>query len=104
MIHALLQSSSIKIREFACVLRTIVSCFPGNTFGPLHYRYLELDKIQAVKSRKGNYEKPMSLSSLARHDLQWWVNNITTMYAHITHKPISLELTTDASNSGWGAA
>ena len=47
----------------------------------------------------------MALGHKARDDLYWWLNNIQNMYAPIQKKPITKQMTTDASkNKGWGAA
>ena len=73
--------------------------------GPLYYRYIENDKIAAVKMHRGNYDKNMTLSQNAKTDLQWWLHNIDGTSAPIQTKPITKEITTDASKKhGWGAA
>ena len=41
------------IREVAKVLGLIVSSFPGVAYGPLHYRYLHLDKTTALNQANG---------------------------------------------------
>ena len=51
-----LQSQEVSLREPARILRKTVASFPGVTFGPLHYRHLENDKIRSLKYHKGNFE------------------------------------------------
>ena len=48
--HALLTNPSPTIRELARVVGKIVSPFPGVMNGPLHYRFLERDKILALQT------------------------------------------------------
>jgi hypothetical protein len=44
----------------------------------------------------------MSLSGLARQDLQWWCDNVTDAHRLIRHPPVTCVFQTDASDSGWG--
>ena len=46
------------IRQVAQVLGLLTSSFPGVMYGPLHYRWIEIDKTQALKQCKGNFESP----------------------------------------------
>ena len=93
------------IRHVAHILGKLVSTFPASTYGPLYYRYLEKEKIAALKLSKGDYDQKMTLGHKARDDLYCWLNNIQNMYAPIQKKPITKQMTTDASkNKGWGAA
>ena len=62
------------IREVAQVLGLLTSSFPGIMYGPLHYRWTEMDKTRALQENKGNFDKPMRLSTEAKGELQWWVN------------------------------
>ena len=45
----------------------------------------------------------MSLSKEARSELYWWVTNVTMAFKNIVQTNPDLILTTDASNTGWGA-
>ena len=42
------------IRQVAQVLGLLTSSFPGLMYEPLHYRWIEIDKTQALKQCKGN--------------------------------------------------
>ena len=88
------------IRQVAQVLGLLTSSFPGVMYGPLHYRWIEIDKTQALKQCKGNFESPMSLSSEAISDLGWWIESIETAFNQISHDTPQVTMTTDAS--GWG--
>ena len=70
--------------------------------GPMHYRGLEYDKKIALKMNRGDYDKTMSLSSSAKDELKWWVQNVQTAYNLISHGSPNHVLYTDASSTGWG--
>ena len=93
----------LTIRQLATVIGKIVASFPGVMFGPLYYRDLEAAKTSALKLSKGDFDSPMSLSSPAKQELQWWVNNVETAYKKLSHDKPLHQITTDASLLGWGA-
>ena len=90
------------IREVAQVLGLLTSSFPGIMYGPLHYRWTEMDKTRALQENKGNFDKPMRLSTAAKGELQWWVNCVETSYNPVSHGPMQVTMITDASKTGWG--
>jgi hypothetical protein len=92
------------IREVACLIGFMVSCTPGVEFAELFCKLLEIEKSEALKNEKGNFEAVMKLSDIALGDVQWWLNNAILSKRHINHGPIALELATDASQQGWGAS
>ena len=77
--------------------------FHSVTFGPLHYRHLERDKIRGLKYHKGNFEAKISLSSKAVSETHWRINNIDNSCHHINNIPNpDITIHTDASIGGWG--
>ena len=74
----LLHSHSSTIRTVSEVIGLMVARFSGVMYGPLYYRQLKFEKAAALKQNKGNFESTMNLSDMARSDLQWWIDNITT--------------------------
>lgn len=100
--HSLSEHAMPSIREVAKVLGLLTSSFPGVMFGPLHYRWLEMDKTQALRDNKGKFDAPMKLSPAACSDLHWWITNIQTAYNPISHGIPKFTMTTDASKIGWG--
>ena len=92
------------ITEVAELIGLLVSNFPGAQYGPLHYRSLESDKIQALKINKGNYKSHMQLTSSSIADLKWWIANMPTVQRDIVRCNPSMVIQTDASKKGWGAA
>ena len=86
---ALLTSQTPTIQDLAEVIGVLVANFPGVEFGPLHYRNLEKDKIQALTASKGNYQGRVQLSKSSRGELQWWIDNIASSHKCITHEKLS---------------
>ena len=91
------------IRFVAKVIGTLVASLPGVKYGALFYRYLEYDKIVALRCSAGNFDGTMYLSSYARSDLSWWIENIQFCFNPIKIEEHSHILTADASQLGWGA-
>ena len=91
------------IPTVASLLGKFSSSFPAVQFGRLHYRALERDKIEALKFKKGNFDKKMTISSAGKDDIYWWLNNITTAFNVIGMDNCEVTLKTDASKLGWGA-
>ena len=56
MCKQMLEKNAPTIRAVAKLVGTLVATFPAVTMGPLHYRAIEVDKIEALKANKGNYE------------------------------------------------
>ena len=96
--------SQVTIESIARILGLFVSSFPAVQYGPLHYHYLEMDKIEALRVHKGNYNSMMSISPKGKEDLQWWYNSIETSFCTSHPLPIDIVLYSDASLNGWGAA
>ena len=57
------------IREVAQLLGNLVQTLQELKWAFLHYRSLERDKINYLKESRGNFEKRMSLSNAAIHDI-----------------------------------
>ena len=60
-------------REAAQLIGTLVSCSSGVEYGPLYYKQLENEKIDALKKHQGSFEARMQLSELAKLDIRWWI-------------------------------
>ena len=71
-------------------------------FGALYYRYLEIEKIKALKQSKGNFDARMS-SRKGVADMKWWLDNLDDSCNDICHPPVDITLYSDASLMGWGA-
>ena len=66
--------------------------------GPLRWK-----KTCALKQNKGNFDRPMTSSSEAKSNIQWWIDSISEVYNPLNHGDPDIIMTTDASLSGWGA-
>ena len=72
------KSNRVSIRDVSRVIGLLVSSFPGVMFGPLYYRALEHDKVQALKLCRGNFDSCMQLLQSAIEELQWWIATLPT--------------------------
>lgn len=84
------------VRQVAQVLGLLTSSFPGVMYGPLHYRWIEIDKTQALRQCKGNLESPISLSPEAINAFCWWIDSVRTAFNQISHDTTHITMTTDA--------
>ena len=69
------------------------------TCGPLHYRYLEKEKLTVSKCHQGNLEWKIRLSAKGKAEIQWWINN-SCHDMNIPNRDITIYA--DASLAGWG--
>ena len=99
----LLAQDGPSLRVVARVTGLIVSSLPAVNFLQLHYRSLELCKTQ-VLSFSSDYDSLLSLTSQARSDLHWVVDNISRFNGKSFKEPkIDVYIESDASLTGWGA-
>ena len=57
----ILKRQSCSIREAAQFIGTSVSCSPAVEYGPLFYKQLEIEKIDALKTQRGSFEAQMEV-------------------------------------------
>ena len=100
---AILLPKKVKIRKVAELIGILVSSFTAVQFGPLHYRAIDHDKVQALRTHHGDFDQNMCLSEAAIVEIQWWIDNVHNEVRDIDHYHFSYCLTTDASEKGWGA-
>ena len=86
----LLTNACPTIREVSQVLGLLTSSMPGVMYGPLHYRWLHIDKSQALHLHKGDFDK------------KWWTESIESVCNVVSHGEPALTLATYASKTGWG--
>ena len=99
----LLSKNSIKIRDLAKFIGTVVSYLPAVKYGELFYSYLESNKIDALKKCRGNFDSFTSLSEESRKEVEWWLVNVKDSSQNIVFPPYEYVIFTDASMVGWGA-
>ena len=90
------------IRQLAEVIGLLVASAPAVPHAPLFYRGLEFEKDQALKTHYGNYDSKMTLSKNAKHELQWWIDNIEQSVKPIQVPAPHITLQSDSSDYGWG--
>ena len=99
---ALLLKQSCGIRILAGFLGNILSSFEALPNWKLYYRNIEQQKIEALKTSKGNFDINIKqLSSTSLFERKWWHNHI--IHAKLSIKPtsdIDYVKYTDASESG----
>ena len=71
-----LRHNSLSIRDFTKLIGNLVATCETVPLGPLYYRSLEIDKINALKQYNGDFDANISLSTQSRTDILWWINNI----------------------------
>ena len=98
--QGLLEYAHPTIREVASTLGLLISHFPAAKLGPLHFR--SLDKTEALRLNKGNFDAFMQLSELLRNDLQWCKNSARSLHNPLSLPQPEVTLYTDASKQGWG--
>ena len=98
----LLERETLAIREVASLVGHMVASFPASVIGPVYYKNIERDKINALKIANGDFDKRIWLSEQAKSDMNWWLENIDTMFAPIHLPPTAYTIYTDSSDIGWG--
>ena len=98
----LLRIKNSSVRFQAKVIGTLISTFPASKLGPLYYRNVEKDKVNALNRTFGDYDSTVIISSESKLELEWWLNNIDDMSNWIQSPSITSEIYCDASNISWG--
>ena len=73
-------ASSLRIREIARLIGYLVSSLPAVKYGALYYRYLEMDKVNALKYSKGDFEANMAISDNGVSELKWWLGHLDVSF------------------------
>lgn len=101
--QALLQNLNPTIREVAGFVGLVGAYSVASEYGANHSKDLELDKNEALRKHRGNYDRCMSISDSGKQDIWWWLNNIQGLERDFSVIQWHLTITTDASMKGWGA-
>ena len=86
------------IRTVARLLGKFSTSFPAVQFGRLHYRALERDKIEALKFKKGNFDKKMTISSDLEVRKIWEWATMRNNFITAAHIPGILNVEADAES------
>ena len=99
----ILNKRTSTIRDVASLIGLAVDYSKGIDYGEAHYRRLEAEKTLALRIKKGNFDKPMSVSKQGIKDIIWWLSHLHTGCRKIRlGKPV-VTVVTDSSDNGWGA-
>ena len=76
--QSLIHNPTSSAREIASLIGPLEAARPAIWQAPLHYIELQIQLIKSLEASRDNYKTLMSLSS-AHSELQWWLQNITTV-------------------------
>lgn len=91
------------VRQFAQLIGLLVSACPAIEYGWLYTKDLERCKYLNL-DRDDNYERLMNIPNYLQRDLKWWLNSIDNSVHRILEDKYEIEIFSDASTTGWGAA
>lgn len=93
-----------KIRDFSRLIGLLNSACPAIEYGWLYTKAFERQKYLNLKDDLDNYDKFMDLPQSLSPDFDWWCQAINKPANKIKYDDYCLEIFTDASTTGWGAA
>lgn len=97
----LLRHGSLSEAELRSIIGKLEATRSAIRIAPLYLRGLQYLLQDHLLS---DQPEPIVLSSWAREDLQWWTREATCLISSlIVQPPVTVTITTDASNQGWGA-
>lgn len=103
-VDTIIKTKRMCIREFSRFVGSITAACPAIDYGWLHTKSLERAKYLALLKNNDNYDAYLNLPDNLQEDLHWWKNNLLVAVNPIRQQNFNLEIYTDASTSGWGAA
>lgn len=92
-----------KIRHFAQFVGLLVSACPAIEYGWLYTKQLERCKYLNLQG-SNDYDKIMSIPTSLHQDLKWWLQAAPHSVKRIRDDHHAVEIFSDASTTGWGAA
>ena len=104
MTRQLLSMKKATIRFVAQVEGALAATRHATRFSALYTKSMEIDKIDALRKNRGNFDAPMAITPDMRLELNWWLENLPRLSAPIRDTNPDLTIFTDASFSGWGAS
>lgn len=66
-----IRKREITIRVCARIIGKMIAAEPAVQYAPLHKIVLENEKEQCLKSKKGNFDAKITLSEIAKSELNW---------------------------------
>ncbi|CAD6208818.1 GSCOCG00003625001-RA-CDS, partial [Cotesia congregata] len=91
-IENLKKKKTIKIRDFAKVVGSIVACCPAVEYSLLHCRLFERAKVQALSKSGGCFEASMEIPRFTLEDWDWWLKVLPNASKKIRNSCLILAL------------
>lgn len=91
------------IRQFAQIIGLLVSACPAIEYGWLYTKDLERCKYLNL-AQDDNYERLMNIPNYLQKEFLWWLSTIDNSVHRILEDKYEIEIFSDASTTGWGAA
>lgn len=104
MLQRFADLTECSIRHLAEVIGTLVAACPATPYGRLYTMHLESFKVRALADSNQDFDARFIVPEELRPDIQWWLDNISTISNRLHNDDFSVTITTDASLSGWGAS
>ena len=98
----ILASHKITIRKFAQLIGKCVSVEPGVRYAAIYYKSMEIERDEALKIHRGNFDAVIYISNESRQCIQWWIENIQTSFRFICLSKPHHCIESDSSGFGWG--
>lgn len=98
------RDKSYSVQEFAEMLGFLVSCCPAVSYGLVYTKACEQLKFKTLLKENGNYKAKLKINQDVINELQWWINIGSQSNNPIRIFSDDLEIFSDASKTGWGAA
>lgn len=92
-----------KIKTFARIIGLLVSACPAIEYGWLYTKQFERFKYLKLQGHK-DYNKIIHISESLYSDFSWWLRNLGSSVRKIRSEDYLIEIYSDASTTGWGAA
>ena len=96
-LNKFIKRDTCKIVEFAKLLELVAAC-PTVKYGWLYTKIMESNKLLALQTYENDYTKRISKS-----DMIWWIANIPKSSNTFRQELYIMVISTDASDTGWGA-
>ena len=88
------------IGDFAKIVGSLVTCYPGIEYAKAHIKALEIVKNKALIQSEGKFDKKMAIPVSLHVEFNWWITNLATASRKIRDLNFDLEIYSDASMSG----
>ena len=103
MTNSFQEGKAYKIRDFAKLLGVLTAACPAVAYSPTFCKRLERQKFLALMLNDNDYEGKIFIKHTMTEDLLWWQKNALIGKNPIRTHEFVMEISSDASLTGWGA-